>query len=157
LVGGVKRVLPLLDLDAVTDPVAVTVRVEEVGSPERLLPVVEPVAIRVGIGRPVPVFKAGVVFGVIVEPVAISVRVVRVGADPRLGIVVQTVEVQEGKNPLDPTDQQTPEAPGTPPPTEDVAPVPTDVAIEQTATETCFTLLVFEICVPDTVSLPFVR
>lgn len=69
------------------------------------------------------------------------------------------VEVQEGKKPLDPTDQQTPEAPGTPPPgtEQQLVPTSTDVATETAATETCVTLLFSEICVPDTVPLPFIR
>jgi hypothetical protein len=69
------------------------------------------------------------------------------------------VEVQEGKNPLDPTDQQTPEAPGTPPPAteQQLLPAPTSVAMETAPTETCVTLLVFEICVPGNLPVPFVR
>ena len=69
------------------------------------------------------------------------------------------VEVQEGKNPLDPTDQQTPEAAGPTPPASErqLLPTPTSVAMETAPTETCVPLLFAEICVPDNLSLPFIR
>jgi hypothetical protein len=60
------------------------------------------------------------------------------------------VEVQLGKNPLDPTDNQTPEVSGG---TEQVLPTPTNAANEIVSTETafaetCVVMRFFEICVP---------
>ena len=72
--------------------------------------------------------------------------------------VADGVEVQEGKNPLDPTDQVTPEAPATPPTME---PSPTSAAegedsVASQSTETCMTVMpFFEICAPSNVALPF--